>query len=474
MSEVEIDLLSVDRGIVTAPAGCGKTQLIASAVMRSVDKKPILVLTHTNAGVVALRQRLETAGVRVGAYRLSTLDGWAMKIASKFPTRSGINPSVLKLGNPRSDYPNIRNAAISLVGAGHIHDVLRASFSRLLVDEYQDCSIRQHRLVSHMSEALSTCVLGDQLQAIFGFGDDGLADWDSDVCSVFPVVGELTVPWRWINAQAEPLGKWLLEVRKRLLQRLPINLRDAPGNVRWVKLDGSDDYKIGLVAAGAKPPDDDGRVLIIGDSTSPQSQRRVASQTPGAVTIEAVDLRDLVDFANGFDLSRDDIFIRLVKFSESVMTNVGGDDLIRRVDSIKSGRSRKEPTNAEIAALKFLNNPSFSAAADVLVEINRESGVRAHRPAILRSCLKAFRLCTENSDLSFYDAVVHIREQNRFVGRPLPKRAVGSTLLLKGLEAEVVVVLNADSLDARNLYVALTRGSKSVVVCSRSSTLRPA
>ena len=59
------------------------------------------------------------------------------------------------------------------------------------------------------------------------------------------------------------------------------------------------------------------------------------------------------------------------------------------------------------------------------------------------------------------------------IGRPLPKRAVGSTLLLKGLEADIAVVLNADELDARNLYVAITRGSAKLVVCSKSSTLNP-
>jgi DNA helicase-2/ATP-dependent DNA helicase PcrA len=66
-----------------------------------------------------------------------------------------------------------------------------------------------------------------------------------------------------------------------------------------------------------------------------------------------------------------------------------------------------------------------------------------------------------------------MREQNRLLGRPLPKRAVGSTLLLKGLEAEVAVILNADALDSRNLYVAMTRGSKALAVCASSPILDP-
>jgi DNA helicase IV len=51
---------------------------------------------------------------------------------------------------------------------------------------------------------------------------------------------------------------------------------------------------------------------------------------------------------------------------------------------------------------------------------------------------------------------------------------VGSTLLLKGLEADISVVLNAGALNARNLYVAMTRGSRRVLVCSPTPILNPA
>ena len=81
----EVDLLSIDRGSVTAPAGCGKTQLIVDALARHHGPKPILVLTHTNAGVMALRSRLKTAEVPTSSYKLATLDGWAMRLAATFP-----------------------------------------------------------------------------------------------------------------------------------------------------------------------------------------------------------------------------------------------------------------------------------------------------------------------------------------------------------------------------------------------------
>src|SRR6266540_2521296 len=113
----DIDILAINHGSITAPAGCGKTQLIADALKRHVEAKPVLVLTHTNAGVVALRNRLDRANVPSNSYRLSTIDGWAMRLISTFPQRSGHDPRILNLADQRSDYPNIRGAAANLLKA---------------------------------------------------------------------------------------------------------------------------------------------------------------------------------------------------------------------------------------------------------------------------------------------------------------------------------------------------------------------
>ncbi len=472
MSPVEFDILGIDGGTLTAPAGCGKTHLIADALRRHEGSKPVLVLTHTNAGVAALRGRLESAGVSPKSHKLSTIDGWAMRLVSTFPIRSGHPSELLKLENPGSDYPNIRRFAADLLGAGHIDDILRSSFSRLVVDEYQDCSVRQHAVVAAAANTLPTCVLGDPMQAIFGFGRDALANWDRDVLGRFPLVGVLDTPWRWINAGAEELGHWLLDVRARLRAGLAVDLSSAPGAVKWVRLEGkSSDHQLRLAAAREKPPSSVGKVLIIGDSKNLPSQRAFASQTPGAVTVEAVNLTDLITFARDFAPTGDGALSCLAHFAESVMTNVGADDLVRRVQTISSGKARKAPSPVERAALRFLKAPSYAGAADLLSEINQEAGVRAHRPAVVRACMRALQACGGPQSVSFYDAAIQVREQSRLLGRPLPRRAVGSTLLLKGLEAEAVVILNADGLNGSNLYVAMTRGSKHLTVCSTRAML---
>lgn len=156
----DVDLLAIDKGTVTAPAGCGKTHLIALALGRHQGPKPILVLTHTNAGVAALRARLDRAGVAAAKYRLSTIDGWCMRLLTLFPKRGGHDPAIMSISNPKSHYPAIRLAAAILLRDGHVNDVLAATYDRLVVDEYQDCSEIQHAIVYYAALMLVEAPVG--------------------------------------------------------------------------------------------------------------------------------------------------------------------------------------------------------------------------------------------------------------------------------------------------------------------------
>lgn len=465
-----VDLLEID-GTVTAPAGCGKTHLIADALGRHSGQKPILVLTHTNAGVAALRGRLQKANVATNSYRLSTIDGWAMRLLTLFPRRCGHNAEILVLANPRDQYPAIREAAWKMLREGHLHDVLRASYERLIVDEYQDCSVAQHAIVYYAAKSLPACVLGDPLQAIFGFGNNTLASWSDHVCKHFPVRAELDVPWRWINAGEEEFGRYLLTVRGQLIAGTAIDLSAAPTNLKWIALDGRNDHATRLKAGQVPTPVPDGRVLIIADSKNPQGQRDFASQIPGAVTVESVDMRDLVSFGQGIDLASPFLVRHVITFAGNVMTGVGATDMLSRIESLIGGRARRGASEAEQAALDLVKAPTYAAVAHLLAEISQQGGVRSHRPEILRGAMQLLRTCQEGEDPK--DVAVRIREQSRLIGRPLAKRTVGSTLLLKGLEADACVILDAEGMDRKHLYVAMTRGSRKLLVCSRSQQLTP-
>lgn len=469
----ELDILNLSRGAVTAPAGCGKTQLIADSLKLQGGTKPALVLTHTNAGKAALEARLAKAKVPRDAYRVSTIDSWSIRLISKFPARSAHKPEILRLENPATDYPAVRNAAWKLLASGDIAGVLAATYSRLLVDEYQDCTIPQHQIVGWAAGVLPTCVLGDPLQAIFGFREPTV-DWTKDVHQLFPSVGELSTPWRWRNAGADNLGHWLLESRAQLMAQKPIDLSSAPAEVTWVQLppDVNAAHLKRMEAARTKAPTSQGTVLVIGDSTNPTGQRQVASQTPGAITVEAVDLRDLTTFGRNFDAASSNSLPALVEFAAELMTNLGGKELLRRVDSLSKGTARKEANAVEARALDFMKVPSYATALAALQAFEDADGVRVYRPEVLHVLKEALQTAGRG-EYSFREAVAHARERNRHLGRPVARRAVGSTLLLKGLEADVAVVLNPTVMDARHLYVALTRGAKRLVVCSSTPLLFP-
>lgn len=310
------------------------------------------------------------------------------------------------------------------------------------------------------------------MQAIFGFGDDRLAHWKDEVCKHFPIQGELTTPWRWRNENSEKLGDWLLSSRQSLAEGRPLDIANSPESVRWVKLEGDhDDYKRLVSAARCKHKTPDETSLVIGDSRSASSRYRIAKNVPGIVTVEPVDLKDLTLFASLLELGDGHSLEETLDFASGVLTNVDVKGTLARIKSIKLGRAKNPPTEMEMVAIELQDNPTLPNVAKLLSACSNQAECRNFRPAVLRSCLRAISMCSPSTEVSFEEAAIQVREQNRAVGRQLPKTAIGSTLLLKGLEADHVVVLNADKLDAKNLYVAMTRGAKTVTLCCKTQTI---
>ena len=221
--EVLRRLVTERRGHIVAAAGCGKTELIAKAV-RVMTTGRHLVLTHTHAGVDALRRRMHRFGIPGSAYRVETIAGWALRYARAYPGMSGFRKEM-----PRGDdWPEVYAAAARLVERRAIRSVITGSYSGVCVDEYQDCSKRQHELILALAELIPVRVLGDPLQGIFDFPKgDQQVDWTTDVVARFPLLGSLTTPHRWATKNPE-LGRWLLSARVALERGEPLNLVGAP------------------------------------------------------------------------------------------------------------------------------------------------------------------------------------------------------------------------------------------------------
>ena len=57
------------------------------------------------------------------------------------------------------------------------------------------------------------------------------------------------------------------------------------------------------------------------------------------------------------------------------------------------------------------------------------------------------------------------------VGGALTNKLIGTTLLVKGLEYHHAIILEAESMSPKELYVALTRGAKTITIVSLANTL---
>lgn len=458
-------LFDLPPGSVVAPAGCGKTQTIIDA-LAAHDGLPVLVLTHTNAGVTALRNRLSSVGVPAGRYKLATIDGWALKLITLYPNLAGHRNAPHAI-----NYPGTQDAAIAILEGGAIAPVLHATYGRVVVDEYQDCSARQHRLIRALAAELPCHVLGDPLQCIFDFNGEH-PDWHADVLPIFPTVLELALPHRWTNAGQPDFGRWILDARATLVRGGQVDFRQAPPSVQWRQLPNDMEERkrhraaaIQAVQLGAAS-----KLLILGDPQPVQNRIDFARANVGVQVIEPVDLSDLIVAAT--DIHGTTRVARLnatLRFISQVMADVSG-PLAERIMALRRGEPVPRASAVEQACLRFFEEDGLPLVHAILEGLRTTAGLHVYRPHLLNVMIAAL-LRANARGIDLPAAAVAEREVQRSKGRTLPRRGIGSTLLLKGLESEHAVVLNAGPMNAQHLYVAISRASTSLTIFSNQPLL---
>lgn len=440
---------------LTAAAGCGKTEAIVRAVSQSEGRQ--LILTHTNAGVAALRSRLRRYSVPESKYRVETIASWLLKYAVAYPSMSGLtNP------HPQDkDWEAVYPAAQELFAYSFIKDILLASYMGVFVDEYQDCTQQQHRLVLKMVEyGLPVRVLGDPLQGIFDFQDDPLVDWQTDIKNDFGPLPDLLSPYRWQKTDRRPnvnplLGEQLADIREKLLADEPIDLNDYP-EIKWYQwcenqekgiCEGADVRRLGT---------------IIGIHQWPKDAHSAARRLDGKYqSIEEMDCKTLMSVAEKIDQRLEqDNYQAIV----SCVKNV-----------ILLGCGNRSPfSNADYLQDEFtsLGRGDLSAISDIIEAIIHDSSMRVYRCELLTEMKRAAQEFATGKYASFEEAAYAARYKTRVNGRKPENRIISTTLLIKGLEFDHAIVLNADKLQNReNFYVAITRGSQSLTVLSSAPAI---
>lgn len=450
---------------VTLPAGAGKTELIAATAAEVASQNgSSLVLTHTHAGVDALRRRMKKFGVTSDRVVVRTIDSWSYDLIAHFPSLSGLGVGAAPDWSRVADY---HRGAARAVASRAVERMLRASYTNLFIDEYQDCLADQHELALALARVLPTAVFGDPLQCLFNFGRNRPVDWVGEVLPSFGAVEVHHRPRRW-DPDHQDLGRWLVTIRDNLLNGLPIDLTSAP--VTWVQRRDPRTY-VNVCYSALRLQ---GQIAVLGQFRP--DCVNAASGLGGSYTVmEAIDEKVPVALASKLDTHRGmEVAPALLKFAIDCSTGIPSH--IPSAKRKRLGEGGSFTTRSEglrpvyEAVVQVRADPTLGAVKAALDLLSRLPGVTIHCQEAWNEVTRSVAIAmSDNCTVS--DALQRARNHSRAVGRRPKSRVVSRPLLVKGLEYDHVILLNPVNYSAQELYVALTRGSKSVTVISDSPVL---
>jgi energy-coupling factor transporter ATP-binding protein EcfA2 len=460
------------RAVIVGPAGCGKTELVARAVGFCPSNSKQLILTHTHAGVDSLRAKLRKLNVSSSHYHVETIHSFALRYAAAYPKSSSV-----KSIKPQTseDYRDIIESAHRLMKTRVLREVFSLSYGGIFVDEYQDCTLDQHDLILRLAEVLPCRVVGDPLQGIFDFGGNQIVDWDRDVYPSFTRLPDLADPWRWKHTNPQ-LGRWLTNIVRPTLERkepLPLAQALQGGICGWTQ-EVSGQYgpatrtKVLMDALNR-----DETTFVICDPVQTPLPHFLASSLKNRYhSLEAITSDELHHLAAAIE--RQNGMERLeaaYDFAKKCLT--GQDDFEAVLDAIRTGRRVTSATRVRLRAFaeRILAESSLVAVSELFEFLEKNDAPTIKRHQLWHEMRRALAEVISGSLPSLVEATYFIRNKEAVIGRRIPKRCISRTLLLKGLGCEQAIVVDADSLDTKHLYVALTRASRHLQILSKEKVL---
>lgn len=463
--------INCKHSLLIAPAGYGKTYTIASCLQ--LVEGTHLVLTHTNAGIASIYEKIRKLGVSSSLYQIETISSFAQKIALSYTFSSSFPPQE----ESNLYYKSILKRATELIKIVPIKKMLRNSFSGLFVDEYQDCTILQHFMIKELAEIFPTHILGDPLQGIFGFDEeDPLVDLsDSDTMGDFLNNRfELDKPWRWIIQGKEELAEDLKRIRENLEQtKAPIQDFSLYKSIVFHSVERRQLYESTsnvfrsemnkLVYSGHN-------ILFIHSNSVNRFSRinYVVMFSDKIHLLEAIDDLIFYSTAKSIDNWRLNDLNAINNIYNLLIIFFGKSGIEKWIKNGLVINKRKLDDVINMDKLKLLivdyeASLNLIYLSNLLEFFHDVLGFKTFYADLYYSINHSIKYASYNST-SVYEEITKQRNITRRVGRKLLGKTIGTTLLTKGLECDTVVLLEEEPFDYKNQYVALTRGSKEVIV----------
>ena len=455
-----IELFAMGNASVVAPAGHGKTEIIAN--IAAIGQRA-LILTHTHAGVHAIRSRLKRLGIPHSRVAIDTIAGWCMRYAHAFP---GVANPPLDMPQNADEWDQLHRGSVLALGVPAIRQVIAASYDRILIDEYQDCNGLQHQLAVGLSSIVPTLVFGDPMQGIFEFAGATL-DWDRDIHPVFPVAGSLDTPHRWAGKNPG-LGQWIAETRIKLMRGDPIDLTDPRITYRA----SGDAFDMGTLFEGNEGKEGSFAAIHCNKGLC---YRLARAANGGYQAIEEIAANRLRQFALEWDRAVDP-GARL-----RALTSLIDDCFHKRKpaeDEPSDPHDDAMRERMQEAARRLGDGDGASAAAELLTLARKRTRWKLFRSELWRDCERAVSDLASGRVLAMLEATMTVRQRVSNSGRMLPRRTISTPLLLKGLEFDHVVIPDANHFarerlaQAKLFYVAISRATRSLTISSSTPTLQ--
>ena len=461
--DASIELAEGTRTLLVAPAGYGKTHTIAlAAKLAHLTQGRQLILTHTHAGVQSIKTKLRNEKVPQEAFRVETIAGWTLKYASAFKSISGLEDERPRGAQHDSVYTAFMNCLVSPA----VRKVITSTYGGFFVDEYQDCMQLQHDVVLGLAELLPCRVVGDPLQGIFDFAGP-IVDFDRDLDS-FDRLEDLDTPHRWLLHGKEEMAKWVVSMRKELIDLGQVTLDKPAFHIN---------QQVGALEFYAEKAAKEGIVCVI--HQRPDEAHEFAKGTKGQFkSMEEMECKRLLSFSEFLDKASASIrVIGTLNFAQDCAFDLRTEfnllkDKLRRADPIDPSDFGSASDVAAIAA-RYIEEPAPLILVELLKCATERANVIVYRKELLYEGIRAIRAHFAGDYTTFADAAYDSRDKTRQRGRPDERLSSSRVLLVKGLEYDYALVANADQLKAKELYVALTRGCKGILVQSSGHVIRP-